>query len=94
MEESTQTLSKEEHAARKVLGTELTRLGGIVFARYYASLHEEAKKQVEAMEFMGRLFEGKLKTEEKNFLEPYLKPMQEVNWAMQIIEKALSDSHK
>lgn len=73
--------------AIKVLGEELNKLGGAVFARYLATKSDEVLKTVESAEFLQRLFEGKLSQDEKEYLKPYLDPMWDISTAIYILTR-------
>lgn len=73
--------------AIEVLVSELNKLGGIVFARYIVNTNEKARTSVESMEFLEQLMNGKLKDKDEAFLEPYLKPLWEINTAIELLQK-------
>lgn len=79
------------HPAIKVLSEELVRLGGEVFTRYIAQMNPEVVKSIEAADFLNSLLEGNLKKEDIHYLQPSLDKLQEVNWALLTLEKALKE---
>lgn len=80
-------MKQTENAAIVVLLTELHRLGGVVFGRYIISKNKKANDTVKNYEFLGQLLGGELKKDDGDFLEPYLKPLYEVNDAIKVLEK-------
>jgi hypothetical protein len=78
---------KKHQKAMELLQAEIHKLAGAVVARWLADQNEEAKKTVEAAEFMQQLFEGKLKDEDKEYLKPYLEPLYEVNASLKFLMK-------
>jgi len=74
--------------AREILTLKLNELGGIAFARWLIEVgNGKEKKTVEASEFMERMLNGKLKTDESEYLEKYLKPMREIIEALILLAK-------
>lgn len=83
------TKPNKHERAINLLVVEMGRLGGIVFARWIANSNEDAKKSIEATEFLSRLLEGKLQEKDKDYLLPYLEPLYEIDNAI----KVLSEDH-
>lgn len=80
-------MKQTENAAIIALYDELHKLGGAVFARYMVSKNKDANDTIKSYEFLDQLFNGELKKDDEDFLEPYLKPLYEVNNAIKVLEK-------
>lgn len=65
----------------------MVKVAGTIFVRVWANKNPETAKHAEANEFMEGLLNGSFKTENKEFLAPYLKKFYELAGAMNLLVK-------